>query len=348
MKRILAVLVICMFLAGGAIVAVPISCKSEMAPGPDYARGLHFGAYWPHLNTSWPGKAYIQIWEDDVTPPSVDNITEWAGHSNATHLVFVPYYGTLWSILGGTTAIGDEYVIGLADGLAKYNMKLVTMLICQDSRYSTFNSSVADCARHVAQIAITHTNIVMDFDEPDVWGTSQSLFQSYVNAVRNTNPDMLVMVGLDTVRGTPSMDKKWWQYCDGVLLIDYWASDTTALRSHVQTWRNSIDPEILWVWIDTGDTGVQVGGYNIGPEDTMLYLEEVINNAAGSFIFDGAGMWIYVGYKNPYDNGKLQKLLEDRYGQMMVPEFPLIIIPAAAMVILPFALLRRKRQKKTY
>ncbi|MHC4607128.1 MAG: tetratricopeptide repeat protein [Planctomycetota bacterium] len=288
--------------------------------GKGYVRGVHFGAYWPEFKIKWPGRATVKVWKDDSTPPTAKDIIDWAVRSNATHLVFTPYYGTLYSKIGGTTEAGDRYIDELANGLKEHDMTLVLMIMCDqvNRRYPDLGGR-NKCAAHVAKLAKEYPNIILNFDEP-CWGggrpLSESNFAGMVKAARDANPDVTIMVGLDYPRGSTSAFRKYWKYCDGVMLIDYWARSAATLGSRIQQWVKAVHPKPVWVWMTTGDINLG-GSYLLSVGPTMEYLEQCIQNAGGSFIFDGAGAWLYAGDKNPHDKGQRQIRLTKRYGQMV-------------------------------
>ena len=82
----------------------------------------------------------------------------------------------------------------------------------------------------------------------------------------------------------------------------------------------------------------------------MEYLQSALDAADGFFFFDGGGMWLYGGWRNPYDNGERYGLLAQRYSELeagAVPETGALAMPILiAAVLLPAALITARKGRK--
>jgi hypothetical protein len=350
MKKLVAIAIVSVLLTCGIAIAVPFDKNTPTTADSGFMRGMHFGGVYPSVDTLWPDVATVHPWVDNKTYPTPENVSMWAYNANANCLFFTSYYGPLYGAIGANNTYlkpADDYLEALANNCSQRNMELILMILPKGSYYGMFSSNIVNVANHMAQISINHTNIRIEFDEPDWAGIPESTFTGWVNAVKNVNPDCFVTVGLDYPRGTPSTDQKWWSHCDGVMLIDYWASSATALKPHIQTWVNSIDPKPVWTFIPTGDVGTQVGGVNLDTQATLDYLDVAITYSEGSFIFDRGGIWVYGGWDNPYDNGTRYQGITDRYALMLVPEHNAILVPIGIAAFIPVVIIitERKRAK---
>jgi hypothetical protein len=353
LKCILAIILTFVFVCAGVAIAVPVNENRHDMTGTDFIRGLHFGGYWPVVDTRLPGTVTVQVWKDNSTPPTVHDLSAWVQNANANCMVFTPYYATMYGALGGTTnnsKPADDYIEQLAESFAKNNSKLILMFLPTASSYGMFNSSMSDTLTHAAIISLKHPNIIIELDEPD-WGGGTSVpemtFKSWVDAVKNTNPDCMVTVGLDYPRGTPAKDNKWWKYCDGVMLIDYWVSDAITLGNHIQTWVTALAPLPVWTFLPTGD--LWESPVYITTVTTMDFLDVAIAECNGSFIFDRGGMWTFAGYNNSYDNGERYEGIMNRYTALLVPEYSSALAPIAGTAVITLIVIwssSRSRHRK--
>ena len=273
-------------------------------PDEDYVLGVHFGGYWPEVNTTWPETSIVPVWNDD-TPPTAQELTDWAVEQNANHLVFTPYYGVLFEHNGENISQVDEYLKELAHGLSQYDLKLILMIVSDDASYPDFDNDVSSVAGNLATIALEYENIIIEFDEPDAKDVQEATFIEWVDSVRMVNQKCTITVGLCNIDEV-SESEIYWSHVDTVMLIDYY-SDDEVLSQHIILWKETISPMPLWAWITTGDRNHK------GVNETLRQAEIVHEHTDGIFVFDRGGIWLYSGDSNIHDTGERSKELRELY-----------------------------------
>ena len=273
-------------------------------PEDDYILGMHFGGYWPKVNTTWPDTSTVSVWNDNITP-TAQELAGWTVEQNANHLVFTPYYGELFEHNGKNITQTDEYLKELAYELSQNYIMLILMIISDDANYPGFENGVLSVSESLATISLEYDNIIIEFDEPDAKGVQESTFIQWVDSVRAVNQECNVVVGLCNIDEV-NESKIYWNHADTVMLIDYY-SDDEALGQHIVQWKETISPMPLWAWISTGDRN------HMGVNETLRQAEIAHEYADGIFVFDRGGIWVYSGNENIHDTGDRGKELSELY-----------------------------------
>ena len=273
-------------------------------PNDDYVLGMHFGGYWPEVETTWPDTGIVPVWNDNM-PPTTQELADWAIEQNANHLVFTPYYGTLFEHSGKNISQADDYLKELAYKLSQNDIILILMIVSDDSYYSDFEDGVLSVSENLAAITLEYDNIIIEFDEPDAKGVQETTFIQWVDSVRAINQKCNITVGLCNIDEV-NESKIYWSHVDSVMLIDYY-SDDEALSQHIIKWKDTISPMPLWAWISTGDRN------QMDTNETLRQAEIVHEHADGIFVFDRGGIWVYSGINNIHDSGERGNELGELY-----------------------------------